>query len=279
MKKLLLLLFLTLINVSFGTPTIYTTVKPIADIVSYITGDKTGYLIPPNASPHIYEFKTSDIRKAYKSDLFIYIGSGEPKLTGILESIPENRKIKIIDIKGLKLLGEEEHEEKHIHPAVWLDPDNAVVIARFIEKKIEKIDPSKKDYYRKNLEKFVKEIRDIKEYGLGKFSHLKNKKFISYHYAWPYFVRAFGLEYAGVIEMGHGREPTPKHLIKIISTIKKYRIPSIFVSVQFYNPRYIKLIKREVSINIVYLDPFGIKNDYIQMMKENIDKIFNGLNQ
>ncbi|WP_457625970.1 metal ABC transporter substrate-binding protein [Persephonella sp.] len=279
MKKIILLC-LFFINFSFGNPVVYTTVKPIADLVSYITGEKTEHLIPPNVSPHIYEFKASDIKKAYKSDLFIYIGSGEPALTGILESIPENRKIKIIDIKGLKLLKEEEHHDHHhVHPAVWLDPDNAVIIATYVEKRLEKINPSRKSYYRKNLKKFIEEISGLKRYGLGKFKKLKNKKFISYHYAWPYFVRAFHLEYAGVVEMGHGREPTPKHLIKIISLIKKYRIPSIFASVQFYNRRYIDLIKKESGVNVVYLDPFGIDKDYISMMRENIDRIFKGLNQ
>ena len=275
MKKILII-FLIFFGISHSKPIVYTTVKPIADIVSYITGEKTGYLIPPNVSPHIYEFKTSDMKNAYKSDLFVYIGTGEPKLTGLIESIPEEKQIKIIDIKGLKLVKEEDH---HIHPAVWLDPDNAVVIAKYIETRLEKIDRSNSDKYRKNLENFIKEVKQLKTYGTKKFSTLKNKKFISYHYAWPYFTEAFGLEYVGVIEMGHGREPTPKHLIKIINLIKKYRIKSIFASVQFYNKKYISLLKNQININVVFLDPFGVKDDYLIMMRNNIDRIYTGLSQ
>jgi len=55
--------------------------------------------------------------------------------------------------------------------------------------------------------------------------------------------------------MGHGREPTPKHLIKIINLIKKHRIRSIFASVQFYNKKYITLIKNQANITVVFLDP------------------------
>ena len=275
MKKILILL-LFFYGISYSKPIVYTTVKPIADIVSYITGEKTGFLIPPNVSPHIYEFKTSDMKNAYKSDLFIYIGSGEPKLTGLIESIPKEKQIKIIDIKGLKLLKEDDHD---IHPALWLDPYNTVIIAKQIEKKLEMIDKANSNKYRKNLEDFIKKVNQLKNYGIKKFSGLKNKKFISYHYAWPYFTEAFGLEYAGVIEMGHGREPTPKHLIKIINLIKKYRIRSIFASVQFYNKKYITLIKNQIRINVVFLDPFGIKEDYLNMMRNNIDKIYEGLSQ
>jgi len=280
--RLFLLLFFLIVGLSYGQVKVYTTIKPIADIVSAITGRETGYLIPPGVSPHIYELKASDLKKVYiyKSDLFIYIGSGEPQLTGLLESIPPERRIKIIDIKGLTLLGEEEDKHHHhVHPALWLDPENAIVIARYIENRLEKISPENAAIYRKNLKEFIHRAEEIKNYGIKKFSKLKKKKFISYHYAWPYFTRAFGLEYAGVVEMGHGREPTPKHLIHLIRLIKKENIRSIFAAVQFYNEKYGKLIKKETGVDIVFLDPFGIKMNYIQMMKYNIDRVYTGLSQ
>ncbi|NPA17171.1 MAG: zinc ABC transporter substrate-binding protein [Aquificae bacterium] len=282
MRVLLILLFL-IAGLSYGQVNVYTTVKPIADIVSAITGSKVEYLIPPGVSPHIYELKASDLKKAYRSDLFIYIGTGEPRLTGLIESLPPERRIRIIDIRGLKLLGEEEEHhhdhEHHVHPALWLDPDNAVVIARYIENRLEKIDPENANTYRDNLRTFVRKTENIKNYGLKKFSGLKNKKFISYHYAWPYFTRAFGLEYAGVVEMGHGREPTPRHLLHLIKLIKRENIRAVFAAVQFYNSKYGELLKREAGVEIIFLDPFGIKMDYIQMMKYNIDRVYSGLSQ
>ena len=275
MRKILTL-FLLLITFSYGKPLIVTTVKPIADIISAVEGEKVGYLIPPGASPHVYEFRISQLKKAYKADLFVFLGTGEPKLTGLLESIPKNKKIKVIDIPNLKLLKDEDGD---IHPALWLDPDNARVIAEYITKKLSEIDPVNKKVYQQNLQKFLKQIKEIKEYGKNKFNKLPDKKFISYHYAWPYFTKAFGLEYIGVIEMGHGREPTPQHLLKIIYLIKKYKIPAIFAAKQFYNPRYTKLIIDQTGVKVVFLDPFGIDKNYIRMLKFNIDRIYKAKTQ
>ncbi|NPA58009.1 MAG: zinc ABC transporter substrate-binding protein [Aquificae bacterium] len=267
------LTFLILFTASFGQVKVFTTVKPIADIVSAITGTKVDYLIPPSASLHTYEPKVSDLQKAYKSDLFVYIGSGEPDLSGLLEAIPEDRLVKVINIKGLKLI----KEDHHVHPALWLDPDNAVIIARFIEKKLESINPENTALYRKNLQSFIRQVEAVKNYGREKIKNLPNKKFISYHYVWPYFTQAFGLEYTAVVEAGHGREPTPKHILKIINLIKKEKIKTIFAAVQFYNKKYGEMIKKQTGVKITFLDPFGINNNYTEMIRFNVEKVYQGL--
>ncbi len=274
--RVVIFLFLSMfLSFSYGKPVVYTTVKPIADIISQITGEKVYYIIPPNTSPHTYEIKFSSLKGVYDADLFVYIGSGEPPIEGLLQSIPEEKRIKLLDLKELNVIEDEDHHHKH--PAIWLNPDNAVVIAKYITKKLEQIDPENKENYEKRFKKFVEKITELKNYGLKKIGSLKNKKFISYHYAWPYFTQAFGLEYVGVVEMGHGREPTPKHLINLINTIKKYKIKSIFASKQFYNRKYISLIKNNTNVNVVFLDPFGIDKGYLDMMKFNIDRVYEGL--
>ncbi|MBK3331490.1 zinc ABC transporter substrate-binding protein [Persephonella atlantica] len=277
MRSVTFLFFFLLFSFSYGKPVIYTTVKPIADIILEITGSNVHYIIPPGVSPHIYEIKFSSLKGIYNADLFVYIGSGEPHMKGLLQSIPEEKKVRLLNLKGLHIIEDEDHHHKH--PAIWLDPENAITIAKHIEKKLEKIDPKNREEYRRRLDTFVRRVKEIKNYGIEKFKKLKNRKFISYHYAWPYFTQAFHLEYAGVIEMGHGREPTPGHIMSIINTIKKYRIKTIFASKQFYNKKYISLIKNSVDVKVVFLDPFGIDRKYIDMMRYNIDMVYKGLSQ
>ncbi|RMA93097.1 metal ABC transporter substrate-binding protein [Hydrogenothermus marinus] len=286
MRKILILLLLS-IYTSFAI-TITTTVKSVADIVKEITKEKAKvyYIIPPNASIHTYEYKASDLKKVYQSDIFLYIGSGEPNINNIIKLLPKGKQIKVSDIKGIKLIKEfefKEHteEQKHhhetFHPALWLDPENAKIIAKAVYKRLIKIDPRNKRIYEKNLKSFEKKVDEIIKYGKDKINKLKNKNFISYHYAWPYFTKRFGLKYLAVIELGHGREPTPKHIIKLINLIKTNHIKSIFAAKQFYNPKYADLVKNATKVNIIFLDPFGINKNYIQMIKFNIDKVYEGL--
>ena len=284
MRILVLLLFLAIFNFSFAQLNIVTTIKPLADIAHSIAGDKASisYIIPTNVSIHIYEYKISDIKKVYKSDLFIFLGSGEPNIES-LEKTAKKEKLEVLSIKNLHKISsfefkkEENHHQHHhgnIHPAVWLDPYNGKVIAEAIYSKLVNLDKKNKDFYKKNLIKFEKEIDNLYSYGKKLLGTLKNRYFISYHYAWPYFTKAFNLIYLDVVELGHGREPTPKHLINLVKEIKKYKIKNLFAAKQFYNSKYGNLLKDQTGINIIFLDPFGENKDYIQMLKFNIDTIY-----
>ena len=285
--KLFLLIFIATFSISFGKPTIVSTIKPISDISKEIGGEKinSDYIIPPFASVHIYEYKISDIKKVAKADLFLFIGVGEPNINSIVKMVPPEKRIKVLDISGLNLIYEfqfeehhhEEHEGKYPHPAIWLDPENAKIIGNFLYKKLSKIDPKNKDYYKKNYIKFEKKIDTLIKNGNEKFSKLKNKNFVSYHYAYPYFVKRFNLNYLAVIELGHGREPTPKHILEVIKKIKKYKVKSLFASKQFYNKKYGNLILKATKIKLVMLDPFGIDKNYIEMMNDLVNKVYNGM--
>ncbi|ACO03020.1 MAG TPA: zinc ABC transporter substrate-binding protein [Persephonella sp.] len=277
--------FILLISVliSYGKPLVVTTVKPLSDIVRSVGGDKVDvrYLIPPDVSLHFYEYKSSDIKAVFKADLFLYIGSGEPNIKGILRNV-RGEAVKVSRIKGIYTIdhfefGEDHDHHSEIHPALWLHPMNGIKIAEFVYKKLSQIDSKNKEYYRKNFERFKRAIETLYTEWKDRFKDLKKRYFISYHYTWPYFTQAFDLVYLDVIELGHGREPTPKHLLGVIKKIKKYRIKSIFAAKQFYNSKYGRLIKDQTGVNIILLDPFGSGKDYIQMLRYNIQNVYRSL--
>ena len=287
--KILTSIFLSIciFYISFAKPLIATSIKPLHDIVKAVGGTniEVHYIIPPTASVHFYEYRMQDIKLIYNSDIFLYLGVGEANLENLVKTKARGKAVRIIDLKGINLIYEfefEKHHEKHKkeslpHPALWLDPENAKVIATFIFNELKKLDPEHIYSYQKNYESFIKKLDWILEYGKRKFNELDNKHFISYHYTWPYFTKRFGLIYLDVIELGHGREPTAKHILKIIKEIQRFKIKSIFASVQFYNKRYTSLIKKATNVKVVMLDTFGIEKDYITMLKTNIDKIYENL--
>ncbi len=288
--KYLILTVLFIFSLSYSKPTVITTIKPLSDIVKEIGKDKVevSYVIPPFASVHFYEYKISDIKKILKADIFMFIGIGEPNIGSIVKMVPEEKRVKVINIPNLNLIYEFQFEEHHSHeehehngklphPALWLDPENAKIIGKYIYKKLSKIDHQNKDFYFKNYKEFERKINSLIKDGKDKFSSLKNKNFVSYHYAYPYFVERFDLNYLAVIELGHGREPTPKHIMEVINKIKKYKVKSLFASKQFYNPKYGRLILNATKIKLVMLDPFGIDKNYIQMMEDLINKVYYGM--
>ncbi|WP_028950385.1 metal ABC transporter substrate-binding protein [Sulfurihydrogenibium subterraneum] len=276
MKLIYTLIFL-LILPSFAQVNVITTIKPLADIVKEIGKERVSvdYLIPSNVNFHLYEYKPQDMKKVYKADIFIFIGSGEPNVDSIVKSLPKDNVLKVIDIKGMYLIKEEDHDE--VHPAVWLDPENAKVIAKEVSFLLSKKDPKNREFYQKNAQNFIKQCDEVLNYGKSKLSTLKNKYFVSYHYEFPYFINRFGLVYLAEIEIGHGREPTPKHILDVIQKMKKYNVKTVFTSKQFYNPKTVKVVLDQVGGKVVFLDTMGEKTSYIEMMRFNIDQVYNGL--
>ena len=294
-KLIFLFLFIISTNV-FGKVKVITTIKPLADIFKEIGKDKVevNYIIPSNVSFHIYEYKISDLKKIKGADIFVYLGSGEPNINSLLrvakgkiinvgKAIPENMLITEFEFEedNHHSVKEENHHHHHnetFHPAVWLDPRLSILIADKYYKTLIKIDPKNKKYYQKNLNDFINKSLKLYLKWKTKFSHLKNRYFISYHYLYPYLTRAFSLEYLAVIELGHGREPTIKHILNIDRLIREKNIKYIFVSKQFYNPKYLALIKK-AGIKVIYLDPIGADKGYIDMMEDLLKNIYRGLKQ
>lgn len=274
----LLLTVLTLTFQSRGEIKITTTVKPLSDIAREVGGDRVevSYVIPPNVNHHLYEYKTTDIKKIYDSDLFVYIGSSEHGIKSVVKSLPKEKNFPLISLKGLFLIKDADH--KGVHPALWLDPLNGKTIAKFILDYLSQKDPKNKAYYEANYNSFSKEVDELISYGMEKFSKLKNRNFVSYHYEFPYFVGRFKLIYLADIEMGHGREPTPKHILNVIEKMRANNVKSVFTSKQLYNKKVLDLVLSKTGAKVVFLDTQGENPSYLDMIRFNIDRVYEGLN-
>jgi zinc transport system substrate-binding protein len=287
--SILLLLFLFSLDVNAKVKVI-TTIKPLADIFREIGKDKVSvdYVIPPNISFHIYEYKISDINKVRNADIFVYIGSGEPKAERLAKItkgqiikvgnlIPENLLIRTFEIEEHHHHLDIGHNDETFHPAVWLDPRLSIIIANGYYKTLIKIDPKNKEFYYKNYSQFVLKSVNLYTKWKDKFDKLNNKNFISYHYLYPYLTRAFGLNYLAVVELGHGRKPTIKHILHLSELIRKKNIKYIFASLYFFNPKYLDLLKKG-GVKIIYLDPLGVESkNYFETMNNLLEKIYRGL--
>ncbi|MCX7737939.1 MAG: metal ABC transporter substrate-binding protein [Hydrogenothermaceae bacterium] len=275
---ILLLTVLTLTFQSRGEIKITTTVKPLSDIVREVGGDRVevSYIIPSNVNHHLYEYKTTDIKKIYDSDLFIYIGSSDHGIKSVVKSLPKEKIFPLISLNGLFLVKDRDHED--IHPALWLDLLNGKTIAKFILDYLSQKDPKNKAYYEANYNRFSKELDELTSYGMEKFSKLKNRNFVSYHYEFPYFVGRFKLIYLADIEMGHGREPTPKHILNVIEKMKANNVKSVFTSKQLYNKKVLDLVLSKTNAKVIFLDTQGENPSYLDMIRFNIDRVYEGLN-
>jgi zinc transport system substrate-binding protein len=75
-----------------------------------------------------------------------------------------------------------------------------------------------------------------------------------YHPAWGYFARTYGLKQLPVET--HGKEPSPKELLQLISQAKKIGLKTIFVQPQFSQKSATTLAK-DINGKVITLNPLA----------------------
>jgi zinc transport system substrate-binding protein len=313
-KKIYLALFLVILSgFSFprltvaGVPApkipVAASIVPLGDFCRQLGGDrvKVQVLIPPGASPHVFEPSPSVVARAGQARLFVYIGAGlEPWAEKLLKSRGRENLEVVEAVQGLPLIKEtgehhhgEEAEEKpgghqpdtvaekayagHSHaagnPHVWLDPVLAQSICRRISAALIRLDPGHRRDYETRRDRYLQELADLNQEIASRVSSFRIREFVCFHPSFSYFARRYGLREAGVIELSPGREPTPRHLQKIVKAIKKHGIRVVFAEPQL-SPRIASVIAREAGAKVLLLDPVGGRppygEDYLKLMRYNL---------
>jgi zinc transport system substrate-binding protein len=272
------------------------TILPLGDFCQHLGGDlvQVQVLIPPGASPHVFEPAPSVMARTSRARVFVYIGAGlEPWAAKVLHSRGPGGLVVVEAAQGVPLLDmaahhhdkgeaeahhEAENAEAHeSHPAgnphIWLDPVLAQGICRQIAGAFMQADPGHRAQYEANLRKYLAALialdQEIKTHAQG----WRLRDYVSFHPAFSYFARRYGLREVGTIEAAPGREPSPRHLRNLVAAIHSYGIKVVFAEPQL-NPRVAEVIAQEAGVRVLRLDPMGggppYGSDYLKLMRYNL---------
>jgi zinc transport system substrate-binding protein len=295
-----LILLLASVGVAVTGPIpVAATILPLADFCQQIGGDlvKVQVLIPPGASPHAFEPAPSVMARAFQARVFVYIGAGlEPWATKLLRSRDVKDLVVVEAAQGIPLLGMGEHrhheeaeagshagghyEKEGTHtahmagnPHIWLDPVLAQEICRKIAAAFIQADPDHRAQYEANLQVYLAALTELHREIEAHAKQWRLRDYVSFHPAFSYFARRYGLNDVGTIEEAPGREPTPRHLRNLVDAVRRSRIKVVFTEPQL-NPRVAEVIAREAGVKILILDPMGGQpsygSDYLHLMRYNL---------
>lgn len=257
-------------------------IAPLADFVRQVGGEKVDVmlLLPPGASPHTYEPTPKTIQEISRSRIFFKIGAGLEFWADKLITAT-NSTITIIECsEGIDLIKDAKHnhilnKSQSVDPHIWLDPIISIKIIKKIENALSRSDPANSSIYKKNASDYTNKLIKLDNEIAEKVKSFRTKEYVTFHPAWNYFSRRYGLRVAGVIEEGPGKEPTPKHLNKILKELKRMNIRIVFAEPQF-SPKVAEAIAREAGGQVLFLDPVGGQKNrgtYIDMMRYNLSVI------
>ncbi len=253
---------------------IVVTILPQAEFVEAIGGDRVNVtvMIPPGASPHVYEPLPQQMIALSKASLYAKVGSGvEFELSWLDKLIAQNPEILVVDCSlGIDLIeaNHDDHNDNHSHshgnldPHIWTSVLNAKIMAENIYYGLIQVDPENTSYYQDNLNKYLDDLENLHQEITSGFSGVKNPVFMIYHPSMGYFAKAYGLLQLPVEE--DGKEPTSKGIASVIKQAEEHNVKVIFTSPQF-NPQNAQVIASEIDGVVVPIDP--LVREYINNMR------------
>ena len=255
------------------------TILPQAEFVEKIGGDTVQVLVmvPPGASPHTYELTPTQLTDVSKARLYVKVGSGvEVELAWMDRIFEMNKSMVVVDCsQGIELIRMDEHEHEHENgydPHIWLSPKNAMTMVETIYNGLVQINPSQKEYYTKNKNAYITELKTLDKDIASALSSMTLRKILVYHPSWTYFCRDYGLEQLPVERKG--KEPTPHSMAQLITEANQYGITVIFASPQV-STHSADVIAQEIGGKVVLLDPLA--KEYIANMQKVVQAFTEGV--
>ncbi len=253
---------------------IYTTTYPIEYLVNELYGynSKVLSIYPDGANINKYTLSNKKIKKYSKTDLFVYNGlTDEKKIAASF--VNKNSKLKIIDVtEGLAI--------KYSYEELWLNPINYLMLAQNVKNGLkEYIDsPVIKDEIDKNYDNFKVTISEF-ETNLKLLSQNAKSNVIIVSKNYFKFLENYGFEVISVEETEDLSNDTIK---KAKDAIKNKENNYVFVPEDELN-NYSNTVKElvDAGAEVKKLNTMTLltskqrenKDDYITLMKENIENL------
>ncbi|MBD8006660.1 metal ABC transporter solute-binding protein, Zn/Mn family [Bacillus norwichensis] len=283
-----------------NTLSVYTTIFPIEDFAKKIGGDhvEVKSVYPAGADAHTYEPTMKTMMDIADSDLLIYNGAGLEAFIEKMENSLKNEKVlKVEASKGVKLLssteghehGENDHDDGHHHdkdPHIWIDPENAIMMAENIKNALTEKMPSAKDDFENNYQELKEKLEQLDKDLSTVIESADRKELLVSHAAYGYWEHRYGLEQISITGISSENEPSQKQLQDIIETAKEHQIKYIIYN-QNPSTKVVDTIQKETGTkpltlhNLEYIIQKDKENkeDYFSIMDKNIETLKKALSK
>ncbi len=274
---------------------------------------------PTTGCLHDYQLLASDMRTLASADALIINGGGMEPFLGVVAQ--QFGDMPVIDCsKGIELIAEEElvdthdhddhaheaeeahddhdHDHDHDHDEdadghhghdhgefnahIWLDPKNAAIMARNMAEGLKPLLPGQEARIDENLADFEARLTALDTELRETLKDLPRRDIVTFHEAFPYFARAYGLNVVAVLALEPDEALTPQMLSALVEKVQAHALPPLFTEPQ-YDDRAARAVAQETGAAIYELDPIvtgdGSPTAYEDGMRKNAQALVEALNQ
>jgi len=276
------------------TVRVVTTTSVFADLIANVGGQRVEVtsLVPMGSDPHAWDPTPREIRAVRAADLFVYNGLGlELWAPRLIETAGRPGLVTLELSEGLTPLeaaegdwhpdeadnGLHAHEGEEGNPHFWLDVTYAIHYVRRIAEALAAVDPQGAQYYYARADAYVSELHELDRWIFAQVERIPPERriLVTYHNAYAYLARRYGLEVAGFLVTNPDREPPAQVMAQLARILRERQVPAVFVEPQI-DPRLAETLAREVGARLGTLYTDSLTADvpsYIAMMRANVETL------
>lgn len=180
-----------------------------------------------------------------------------------------------------------DESEKELDPHYWTSPKNAIQMVKTITNALVEKDPDNAEFYKENAKNYIKQLEGVDKELHDVVDNAKIKKVvIADRFPFRYLFKDLGLEYRALFS-GCSVESTASagQIKKMVDYVKENKIPVVYhiemgkgelaETVAKNSGAKVKLLH---SIHTVTKEDFDKGVTYIDLMKQNVEALKEGLN-
>ncbi|MCX6984331.1 MAG: metal ABC transporter substrate-binding protein, partial [Lentisphaerae bacterium] len=243
--------FLFSVSASAGTEKtrIVTSFYPMYVAVLNVAGNIPGVTVSnmtkqTSGCLHDYQLSPDDMKTLSNADIFVVNGAG---MESFLEKVIKERPdLKIVNAsKGIELIKDKDIENPHVWVSISLHKKQIDNIAAGLSK----YDPGNARTYRKNADAYLLKLEELRIKIADFTKTIGNRDIITFHEAFPYFAKEFGLNIVAVVEREPGSDPDARELANTIDIIRREKVRILFAEPQ-YSARSAEIIAKETKAKL-----------------------------
>ena len=266
------------------------TTTQLTDFTRVVAGSRADVydVVKANVDAHDFEPSPADLEAIRDADIVIQNGVGlEQWLKATIDSAAPQGEI-VDASKGVKVRAGAGANEKEGDPHIWFAPANAEIMVANITRALVAADPSGATTYEANQRAYDAELEALDREIASQLSVLTNRKLVSNHDAFGYYVARFGLEFVGsVIPSFDTQAELSSHDISdLVQKIRAEGVKAVFSEASL-PPKTAEAIASQAGVKVVEgddalygdsLGPAGSDADtYLKMQRHNTRVIVENL--
>jgi len=213
-----------------GGPVVVATTTQVGDLARAVAGRRADVrqILAPNADPHAYEPRPSDVRAVTGAKVVVRSGGAlDDWLTGVLKNAGSDARIVEL-IRAVRT----RHGDGAVDPHWWQDPRNAAIAVGRIRDALIAADPGGRAAYTANAAAYRARLRGLDRAIAACMRAIpaRERRLVTDHDALGYYADRYGIEVIGTVipALSTQAQASAGEVARLVRTIRRAGVTTIF---------------------------------------------------